>query len=122
MVKSKISLGCMAALAAASPSTLAAKARSMHAVIVTEPVRPRYGWGVLAIFTQLFVREDSGRNRVLYLPYSGEDHVLPKRGQRCSILYRFGTLRGWVAETDTYLPRAPIVGKYNCTWPTAVKA
>lgn len=121
MVKLRNLLMCIAVSAAANSSAHTVKTCSLDALVVTEPVRPRYGWGVLAIFTRLFVLDDSGRSRVLYLPYGGEAQVLPKRGQRCSIFYRYGTLRGWVEETDTHLARAPIVGKYNCTWPTGAE-
>lgn len=115
MVNPKLYFGCVAAIATASPSSLSAKVRSLEATIVAEPVRPRYGWGVLSIFTELLVRDGSGRHRTFYLPYGGEGHVLPKLGQRCSISYRYRTLRGWVVERDTYLPRAPVVGRYSCS-------
>jgi hypothetical protein len=114
MVKSNFLYFCVAALAAAAPSSLGASTRAMRVVILKDPVRPPYGWGTLAVWTRITVRADSGRRRILFLPYLGEQHVLPKRGERCIVKYRQGTVRGWVEHTPMRSPRALIIKEINC--------
>lgn len=102
------------ALIAVAPSSAVAKGRTAKVIILVDAVRPPYAWGLFAVWTELFVRDEVGRRRVLYMPYTGEQEVLPKRGQRCTVRYRFDKVKGWVVRTPTSLRRAPVVVEINC--------
>lgn len=113
MVSLKPLIACTAAIAPFC-SASAAKPRILEAVVETDVVRPPYVSGVMAVWTKLFVRDTSGQRRVLYLPYMDVQQPLPRQGQRCSVRYHIGSVKGWVVRTSTYRRRAPVIDQLNC--------
>jgi hypothetical protein len=110
----KLGLGIAAALAGSGAE--GASCRDPLSVrIASEVARPPYASGVVAVWAQVSVVDDSNVRDELYLPYFDEAQKLPGKGERCRIWIRHGDLNGFVGRTGTLLRDAKIIDKVECS-------
>jgi hypothetical protein len=82
--------------------------------IIREPVNPGGLSGVMAFYVRLDVRTASGRLLTLYWPYMRADQMIPRRGDRCDIAYRFRAISGMDGIRGVRSDRARLVRTLSC--------
>jgi hypothetical protein len=86
----------------------------LDGIVIDDPVSPGAESGVIQTYATVTIATDGGKIKTLFVTYLRYGQFLPKRRERCRIVYVDAAIRGMVRATPLYLDAAPLMQSMRC--------
>ena len=88
---------------------------SLRAVVIREAGRPRFVWGIEAVWADFEVELADGSRPTMFMPYMTPDQFIPPRNSICEIVFDRRNIQG--SSSSGPVQRGPlrnVVRELNC--------